>query len=300
MGIVNHFPPPFLKSNPRKSCFLFMWICFLFFSGMFSSNAEDVEIGRRITEIEHKVIRLTVPFKQSNRQVMAKFFWENAGRHYVSGRWLPLREGRHAYEIRTHSDLKSSVPFVMLALDEGMKSAGLEGEIVQPSLGDELDIFLKPQQVLPYTAQGLEEHALFGMTWNNWIGFLFAASLILFCFFLRKSFFIALFLAFWIAWGAVDLRAMFDHLGIIRTTQKDGYWMDAAFSQIQADLQKPLDEMGDKTWALDESWDTEYPIYKPIINYMFAEKKFIPHEREKDADFLFSIKNGDLRVRSKP
>ena len=276
-----------------RNSFLLALILFCLFP-IRSSNAEDVEIGRNIRDAKSKVVRLTVPAEYDDKEVSLQFVTEKDGDMWLAKRGNSLwsREGIHAYEMRDVEGWKGLIPLVMLGLNGGMK---ISGEIASPSLGDELDIFFTPQQVLPRTVHLLEPHTLFGISWNVWVLIIFILAAISLAFLFGKTVALALFVAFWIAWGFVDLRAMCDHIGIMRKTQKKGYWISDGFLSIQTSLQKYSDAMSNDAWTRDKSWDEESPVLRPFLNYILAEKKFVPYKNKINADLLFTVKNDEFK-----
>lgn len=271
---------------------LFLWV--FFFWGANLSMAEDVEIGKNIKNAEHHVIRLTAPFESRDEEVGVKFQTEKKdGSPLVVTRRFQVREGRHAYDMRDIEVWKGFVPLVMLDVEENSK---ISGEVAPISLGDELDIFFKPERVKPYTPNGLERKSLFGVSWNVWISLVFTAAAISLYFFYKRSLALVLFLAFWISWSFVDLRAIYDHVGIIQATRRNGYWISKDFLSVQSWLKKYSNIIGDKSWTLDRSWEEEFPIFLSVIMYELAEKRFIPYEDKAKADLLFSVKNGKFKI----
>ena len=261
---------------------LFIIICLLISCTIIQTCTSQLEATDMNLSVDGKVVRLTLPIEG----IAFSVTWVEEKGQGKKRLFHPLlaRKGTHVYEMRDHPDWDGAVQAIRVLFFKNIPVT-----LKKPSLKEELELFLTPEQLLKRTINILHGKTFFGYRWNTVLLCLMVFLAILFHFYKKKNLVLSLFLGFIIAWGVMDLRTMYDHFYIMKT-------IDDNFSIVRSKYIKDFAKNASKiisqeNWTLKvkESW------HKDVIFYELAEHKYVPYESNlKDVFLILSKKDGNL------
>ena len=275
-----------VKSMRRLGCH-FMALAILLF--VLPDVLAQTVIGINIENAENKVIRLYLPARYPDSVI--KFEWyKKVGVGKVERYEMAqiAREGTNLYEMRRHPFWKGEIA-VVAVLGEAAGGTAV-GEIIDPSIYDELAIFLRPQKVLVGTINLLYGNSLFGIGWNVFIFVLLLVSAAFFAIVRKKSVQLMLLFGFVVGWAAMDMRTMYDRIKTIQRTEKQQYLLRPSYKDVREFIDESAKRIGSNTWTKDESWQSRL-IYNALLNYGLAEHKYVPPDADNGAAFILSARD---------
>jgi hypothetical protein len=243
-------------------------------------NAQSLRLYSLAADVslDGMIVVLDVPAAWQREAQDVDIVWDTpAGqRHFFSA---PARAGKHAYDPRADPRWHGPARWV----SSNVPGKGM-GEFKFPSLGDEADIFLTPEYLQPATVNVLRGHRFFDFAWDMLLLLLAALAALAFYFVTRCPPAVALVAGFVLAWVALDLRTIVDHVAIVQTLENNDRTMPGlADAYVFADRATPL--IGSATWACDRSLDAD-PLAAHLFGYAFAEQPYLPAEDANKADFV--------------
>ena len=200
--------PPSAIRNPSSCPYLAFFILLIIFSSFLNTAFAETRYPIATNfSADGKVLELDVPPALDGERfpvVIENDHSETSITLYVA------RVGRHSYEMRHLPDWHGTVKYVGI-----IDVAGIEGRVKEPTLADNVDMFLEPERITPSTINLLLQHHVFGWSWTMCLLLILAASSIFFGLVRRKPPITALVLGFLVAWSLMELRIVFDHASIV-------------------------------------------------------------------------------------
>lgn len=236
--------------------------------------------------LDGMVVVLDVPAAWERASESVDVVWDHAdGRRYLYS--AQARAGRHAYDPRQSPAWRG-------AAHQVGTNVGGAGEFKFPSVGDEVDIFLAPEPLLPTTVNGLRGHRFFACSWDLLLLLVAGVAALSFTFVTRCSVTVALLGGFVVAWVALDLRTMADHADIVRRLEQNGRSMPV-LGEVQAFAARAAAEMGPGTWAFAPAAHDDLAL-RHVLWYALTEHPYLPPEEAEGADFVVSLQAAPGRV----
>ncbi len=192
------------------------------------------------------------------------------------GVWHVTRSGRHCYEVRHRPEWEGQIEAVAITLD------GVAGRVKAPTLRDEVDMFLAPERITPSTVNALIGHTLFVWRWEV-IVLLIAMGGGLFLFLRKARMALALVWGFLIAWGVMDLRAVYDHAATV--FEMEAHHPDApplTRAKVFADRAEAM--IGGATW----SHEPLTGVVNSYVRYRLAEHPLVAIDASPPSTFLIT------------
>ena len=255
----------------RQTALIIFVLCFAPSAFAQDFRATNV-LGRRFPA-GHNVIELDVPDELDGR----RFFivWVTEGGQQA-GVWHVARSGRHCYEVRHRPEWKGQVQAVAITLD------GVAGRVRAPTFRDEIDMFLEPERITPGTVNALIGHTLFTWRWEV-IVLLIAPGGALLLFLRKKRMAPALVWGFLIAWGVMDLRAVYDHAATV--FEAESHHLDAPpLTRARVFADRAGEMIGTATW----SHEPLVGVVNSYVRYRLAEHPLVAVDASPPSTFLIT------------
>ncbi len=229
--------------------------------------------------LDGMIVVLDVPATWERDGESVDIVWDTAaGERYLFSE--QGRAGRHAYDPRGNPPWHGRAAWV------GTNVSG-RGEFKFPSLGDEVDIFLAPEPLLPATVNAMRGHRFFACSWDMLLLLLFGVAAATFYFVTRCSLAVALVAGFAVAWIALDLRMMADHVSVVRRLEQNGRSMPV-LAEVQSFGACAAEAIGPHPWTFDPAAHQEVAV-RHVLGYALAEQPYLPPEEAERAEFLVSL-----------
>jgi hypothetical protein len=226
-------------------------------------------IARDIS-INDKVVRLKLPAEG----IRFKILWTTLD----GKKWEKThvaRKGNHAYEMRGHPGWKGNAQMVAVK-----NFRNISGEVKKPAFGDEIDIYLAPEQMIATTINFLHGHTLLGYSWNIILILLMVFSAIALYYCKGKKLLVSLLFGFIIAWGIMDMRTMFDHFAIVNNIE-DNQSVNR-IKHLKTSCEILSEKIGTGKWTQE---GLPWP-HTNVVAYALAEHQYVPYHHNSKFDFL--------------
>ena len=196
---------------------------------------------------------------------------------------VPAREGKHSYEMRQFPEWRGRMKYMAVTL------AGVKGRVKDPSLADNIDIFLEPQRILPSTINLLGQHRIFVRSWSVYLLVVLAGSAVFFAWFRKKPLIVSLPLGFLVAWSVMDLRAFVDHATVVYKEEKLHKGMPPlAGIKVFADRSADI---------IDGAWGhTSLEVGTAFLEYRLADRTYASSGSARSPVFLVTQDPAGLPV----
>jgi hypothetical protein len=253
-------------------------------------------VARNIT-VRGQVLVLDVPKESDGKAFMVAFLPSGGS---WSSQTLIARAGEHAYDLRRLPKWKGAMVQVVVSL------SGVRGELREPTLRDEWDMFMTPEPLLPATAHMLTGHTVFGYSWDLALFLVFALTALG----LRWGVLNrgqgsevrsqktekgvpalqplplgprALLLGFLAAWVVMDVRIWADHFNIAVRTERQGGNL-FLLPEVKKFCERAAGLIGNRTWTRDSNL-AGGGLFDGFIDYHLAEHPYQPPGVSPPADF---------------
>jgi hypothetical protein len=183
----------------------FCFLCLLTADLPIASAADNALVIAANFAPEGKVLELDVPPEVDGMRFVIAV--ENGQSRSIN--LVVAREGRHCYEVRHLDQWHGTVKYVAIT-----PLPGVTGRIKEPTVADNIDMFLEPERITPSTVNLLIPHRIFAWSWTTCLLLVCLLSAGLFAS-KKKQLIPGLVVGFLVAWGLMDLRIMFDHAMIV-------------------------------------------------------------------------------------
>jgi hypothetical protein len=185
-----------------------------------------------------KVLELNIPAEMDGARFFVVFQNDDGEQRLVP---MAARAGKHSYELRHLPQWRGNIEYVA-TLDRPLK-----GSVKTPTMADNIDMFLQPERIMPTTINFVSQHTILGWPWTYFLILISVVSAICFLMFTKKLV-VSGVLAFLVAWGVMDLRAIFDHAVIVYQKEKSAEEMPP-FEQLNVFVRNASDVIGHATWG---------------------------------------------------
>ncbi len=163
----------------------------------------------------------------------------------------------------------------------------INSEIKEPSIEDEIDIFLSPEQWVETTINGLYGHTFLGWSWNIILVLLMVFFSITIYFFKKTNLALSLLLGFVVAWGLMDVRTIYNHYVNVDQIE-DNQFMNK-IKRLKTNSETFAEKIGTKKWTQKGlAWP-----HNTVVAYTLAEHQYVPYHKNAKVDFLI------IQVRNK-
>lgn len=225
--------------------------------------ANDVLLNDNIIRVNlnNEGFRIEIIWVDENNQQHQKF-------HFA-------RMGNHAYEMRDHPNWKGRAKVVVVTI-----ATDATGTIQQPTLTDELDMFMAVETQAAYSINFLYGITFFSYQWQMVVLTIFIASIFICRLLPRQSWITSSLLAFIFAWGLMDIRQAYDRFYINRHADDNQNIKIIRNLYMASDTFKP--QLKGHRWS---GSNLVWP-FSTLAAYNLAEFKYAPMEAKPAADFL--------------
>jgi hypothetical protein len=268
----------------KPASLLALFLCVLQATSVAADEAQLYPLATDV-ELDGKVVVVDVPEG-----------WQKQG-HAVQIAWLGAagqggfegfaRSGKHVYDPRGAPGWFGRARVVSANVKDT--------ELKVPTLADELDIFLAPERLLPSTVNVLRGHRLFACSWDLVLLVLWFATALALWIVKRGRFLLALAASFILAWVALDVRTMLDHVFVVQQVAQDGV---PALGDAKVFADKARTLIGHRDWAFDPALN-QHELIQHYFGYVLAEQ---PRTEPGRAEFLLALepKQGEVVWRHCP
>ena len=229
-------------------------------------RAEEVQMYPIATNFSGEGLVLELDFPQNDAGIpFYVLYLTDAGQRDFP---MQARAGRHCYEMRNRDHWEGSVRLV------GITVPNVPGRLKKPTLSDEIDMYLQPDMITPSTVNVVENYLFFGWPENIFVVFLALLSAFLFWRLKKTGAAPSAVLGFLVAWSAVSLHRVYEHIAVASTmeTHNPGMFALTGLSEF-ADHASGL--IGNETWEDDLDG-----LYHSYLHYRLAERQYV----QKDSD----------------
>jgi hypothetical protein len=190
------------------------------------------------------------------------------------------RSGRHAYDLRRLAKWKGNIDQANLSWPD------VRAELREPTFGDECDLFLAPEMMIPASVHVLSGHSLFGYPWELTLLAIFAGISIFLKWKAAKSWPSSLLLGFVAAWAVMDARVWLDHVLVVKRAQAKGT-VPFPLNEIDAFCQRAAALIGNHSWTR-ECYLAGSQFFDDFVDYQLAEHPFRLRDDPEAADYLIA------------
>jgi hypothetical protein len=208
---------------------------------------------------EGKVLELNLPVEMDGSLFIIAFQNASGAQRVFAA---AARAGSHCYELRQFPEWQGTIKYIAINV------AGIQGQVKEPALPDNIDIFLEPQRISPPTVNVLMPHTIFAWSWTAFLFFTFIVATVVFAVF-KKRVVLAAVIGFVVAWALMDLRAIVDDATIIYKKEKYDRGMPP-LTPIKTFSDQAANSIGNSTWGhgrID-------PLSRSFLRYRLAEHPF--------------------------
>lgn len=241
-----------------------------------AQNSTINRVGAGFDGSDH-VIQLNFPESWDGRGFV--IVWKTLRGQFTRGAYA--REGLHAYEMRDMPEWNHHVEMM------GISAADISGQAIVPAFSDELDMWMAPEPVTIATVNFISGHTLFGWSWTLYLLAAIPLLAVAFVVIGKKPIASALVLGFLVAWGAMDLRAVYDHGMVVSRTSRyivgHGGVFPLSGTKVFADFASRI--MGPATWSDDGIGLTN----GDYIRYRFADRPYASPASERVPQYRITL-----------
>lgn len=264
-----------MRKLPIAAAILATLFCSIFCSPAARAQDSVYFLGRGF-DASKNVVQLDFPDQMDGVGVV--LVWRTAKGQFTKK--IDARAGLHAYEMRDVPGWDGHVELLAIS------APGVDGQARVPNLSDEIDMTFAPQPVREETVNLLEGHTLFAWSWNAWL-LVVVVLVALGIFAIRKTPLVpSLLLGFLVAWGVMDLRAVYDHWMIASRTEQyvvgHGGIFPLGATRVFAEFASRI--IGPATWS-DASIGLVNGSY---LRYRLAEHPYVPPASGRIPDLLIT------------
>ena len=187
------------------------------------------------------------------------------------------RAGTHCYEMRNLPHWEGQIRAA------GATLQGISARLKTPTWFDEIDMFLDPERISIGTMNVLSGHTLFGWSWNSVLLLVLLLSALYFGAFKRETVVLSLVFGFFVSWGLMDLRTIYDHAVIIYKMEAYDQGM-YPIKELKVFVDRAAEIIGSSTWGggLDG-------VMGHFVRYRLAEKQYVPVDSDKSPEFWITL-----------
>ena len=253
---------------------LFYW-CFFFFPAHAQVTLSNI-LAQNINA-EGAIVEIDLPM-HLDQAVYVLIGWQTAEGKQT---FMPqiAKGGKHIYDLRDHPLWQGQLKIVAININQ------VPGTVRPATLYDELNIFLSPEPLIPATINMLFPNTLFRQSWFNILLGLLVLSAIFFYLTLNKGVMVSIVLGFLVAWGAMDLRKMYDHWKIAESMESQKLTVPKVLHDLKIFLNEADRIIGNKIWKTEELG----VLHLHLAEYTLADRKYALREPSQiPADFIIT------------
>ncbi|MBI4472424.1 MAG: hypothetical protein HY646_07125 [Acidobacteria bacterium] len=200
----------------------------------------------------------------------------------ATGSFRVGRAGRHSYDMRQFPMWRGFITKLAITHKD------IRGRVKEPTLLDQLDMFLEPERLTLSIINGFEGHSLFGWRWQWVLWAVVLGTSGLFALTVRQRSVHAFGLGLVLAFILMDLRNVYNHAVIAYKMERYHQGM-IPLAGVKTFADKASEIIGEESWTHD-SWDGEVSIFLP---YRLAEQQYLHEDLGRDAAFTIT-KNAEM------
>lgn len=256
---------------------LFSLLCWYPFFFPIHAQTNFSNILAHNVKADGAVVEIDLPMKlDANVYVLIAWETADAQQTYVA---QVARGGKQIYDIRDHPLWQGQLKAVAINLNQ------VTGSVRAATLLDEINIFLGQERIMPYTINMLDKNRLFTWSWHTILLILLGISAIGFFLITNQGIVIALVFGFIVAWGAMDVKKMYDHWTIAKHMESQKLTVPQVLHDLKIFLDDAEKIIGDKTWKTEGLG----VLHLHLAEYTLADRKYALREPSQiPADFIIT------------